>query len=63
MSLTHIDSTNKAAMVDVSAKPETVRRAVAEARITVNEAVAAQFNGSDLISKKVRFFKPPFLPV
>jgi cyclic pyranopterin phosphate synthase len=61
MSLTHIDSTNKAAMVDVSAKPETVRRAVAEARVTVNQAVAAQFNGSDLISKKGPVFQTAIL--
>ena len=48
-------------MVDVSAKPETTRRAVAEARVTVNDAVAAQFNGSDLISKKGPVFQTAIL--
>ena len=61
MSLSHVDSSNKAAMVDVSAKPETVRRAVAEARVTVNDAVAAQFDGSDLISKKGPVFQTAIL--
>lgn len=61
MSLSHVDSSNKAAMVDVSAKPETARRAVAEARVTVNDAVAAQFNGSDLISKKGPVFQTAIL--
>ncbi len=48
-------------MVDVSAKPETIRRAVAEARVTVNAEVAAQFNGTDLISKKGPVFQTAIL--
>lgn len=48
-------------MVDVSAKPETVRRAVAEARVTVNAEVAAQFDGKDLISKKGPVFQTAIL--
>ncbi len=40
--LTHLDDTGAARMVDVSAKPDTRRRAVAEGRITMSaEAVAA----------------------
>jgi cyclic pyranopterin monophosphate synthase len=49
---THINERNQAAMVDISAKQITVRHAIAEARVLVNEAVAAIFNGADLISKK-----------
>jgi cyclic pyranopterin phosphate synthase len=61
MPLSHIDSSNRPAMVDVSAKPETVRRAVAEARVTVNDAVAAQFDGSELVSKKGPVFQTAIL--
>ncbi|MES2981776.1 MAG: cyclic pyranopterin monophosphate synthase MoaC [Verrucomicrobiota bacterium] len=61
MSLSHINSNNQPAMVDVSAKPETVRRAVAEARVTVNAEVAAQFDGKDLISKKGPVFQTAIL--
>lgn len=40
--LTHLDDAGNAAMVDVSAKPATVREAVAEGRITMSaEALAA----------------------
>lgn len=48
-------------MVDVSAKAVTARRAVAEARITVNDAVAAQFNGSEFVSKKGPVFQTAIL--
>lgn len=61
MSLSHVDPNNKAAMVDVSAKPETVRQAVAEARVTLNDAVLAQFDGGDLISKKGPVFQTAIL--
>lgn len=62
MSLSHVDpSNNKAAMVDVSAKPETVRHAVAEARVTLNDAVLAQFDGGDLVSKKGPVFQTAIL--
>lgn len=60
-SLSHINATNQAAMVDVSAKQETVRRALAEARVTVNDAVAAQFDGRELISKKGPVFQTAIL--
>lgn len=61
MSLSHLNDANQAAMVDVSGKAVTARRAVAEARVTVNEAVAAQFNGSELISKKGPVFQTAIL--
>jgi cyclic pyranopterin phosphate synthase len=61
MSLSHINSNNQPAMVDVSAKTETVRRAVAEARVTVNAEVAAQFDGKDLVSKKGPVFQTAIL--
>lgn len=61
MPLSHIDSSNRPAMVDVSAKRETVRRAVAEARVTVNDAVASQFDGSELVSKKGPVFQTAIL--
>lgn len=48
-------------MVDVSAKDITVRIATAEARVTVNEAVAAQFDGSDIASKKGPVFQTAIL--
>lgn len=59
--LSHIDSSNKATMVDVSAKAVTTRIATAEARVTVNQAVAAQFDGSELISKKGPVFQTAIL--
>lgn len=61
MSFTHLDLSNKPNMVDVSEKPETVRIATAEARVTINESVAAQFNGTDLISKKGPIFQTAIL--
>jgi cyclic pyranopterin phosphate synthase len=60
-SLSHLDESNRARMVDVSAKPETVRQAVAEARVRVNEAVAAQFDGCDMVSKKGPVFQTAIL--
>lgn len=60
-SLSHLDESNRARMVDVSAKPETVRHAVAEARVRVNEAVASQFDGSDMVSKKGPVFQTAIL--
>ncbi|MEA3265035.1 MAG: cyclic pyranopterin monophosphate synthase MoaC [Pseudomonadota bacterium] len=45
--LTHLDDAGNAAMVDVSAKPATVREAVAEGRITMSaEALAAIRDGA-----------------
>ena len=47
MSLTHLDDAGNAAMVDVSAKAETLREAVAEGRITMSaEALAAIREGA-----------------
>lgn len=40
-SLTHLDSEGAARMVDVGAKPETARRAVAEARLRMSPSTAA----------------------
>lgn len=48
-------------MVDVSAKNVTSRSAVAEAKVTVNQAVADQFDGSDLVSKKGPVFQTAIL--
>jgi cyclic pyranopterin phosphate synthase len=39
-SLTHVDAQGQAHMVDVSEKAATVRRAVAEGRVRINEALA-----------------------
>lgn len=61
MSLSHIDERNQASMVDVSAKDITVRIATAEARITVNDAVAAQFDGAEFVSKKGPVFQTAIL--
>lgn len=61
MTLSHLNDSNQAAMVDVSGKAITARRAVAEARVTVNDAVAAQFNGTELISKKGPVFQTAIL--
>ena len=61
MSLSHINEQNQAAMVDVSAKEVTVRIATAEARVTVNDAVAAQFVGGDFASKKGPVFQTAIL--
>ena len=61
MSLSHVNSNNQPAMVDVSGKPETARRAVAEGRVTLNDAVIAQFDGKDLISKKGPVFQTAIL--
>lgn len=61
MDLSHIDERNKASMVDVSDKAVTARTATAEAKVTVNDAVAAQFDGSDLVSKKGPVFQTAIL--
>ncbi len=61
MSLSHVNEQNQAAMVDVSAKDVTVRIAIAEARVTVNDAVAAQFDGRDFVSKKGPVFQTAIL--
>jgi cyclic pyranopterin phosphate synthase len=61
MSLSHINESNQAAMVDVSGKAVTARQATAEARITVNDAVAAQFNGTEMVSKKGPVFQTAIL--
>lgn len=39
MSFTHFDENGKAVMVDVTAKKDTVREAVAEGKIVVNREV------------------------
>ena len=39
MGFTHFDENGKAVMVDVTAKPDTVREAVAEGKIVVNDEV------------------------
>lgn len=59
--LSHLNDQNQAAMVDVSAKEITVRIATAEARVTVNAAVAAQFDGRDFASKKGPVFQTAIL--
>ena len=61
MDLSHIDDSNKASMVDVSGKDVTARSATAEARVGVNEAVAAQFDGHELVSKKGPVFQTAIL--
>ena len=61
MELSHIDDHNKASMVDVSGKAITERQATAEALVTVNDAVAAQFDGNDLVSKKGPVFQTAIL--
>jgi cyclic pyranopterin phosphate synthase len=38
--LTHLDGSGRARMVDVGGKPETLRRAVAEASVRISEALA-----------------------
>lgn len=48
-------------MVDVSGKDVTARCATAEARVTVNEQVAAQFDGTEMISKKGPVFQTAIL--
>jgi len=60
-SLSHIDDSNKASMVDISGKDVTARTATAEAKVHVNDAVAAQFDGQDLVSKKGPVFQTAIL--
>lgn len=48
-------------MVDVSAKEVTSRSATAEAKVTVNQVVADQFDGSELVSKKGPVFQTAIL--
>lgn len=45
--LTHLDSEGAARMVDVGAKPETTRRAVAEARVRMSAETAAKIEAGD----------------
>jgi len=61
MPLSHLNPDGKATMVDVSAKPVTVREAIAESIVEVNEAVAAEFDGNDLSSKKGPVFQTAIL--
>lgn len=61
MNFSHIDESNKASMVDVSAKEVTSRSATAEAKVTVNQVVADQFDGSELVSKKGPVFQTAIL--
>lgn len=61
MSLSHVNESNQAAMVDVSEKADTIRIATAEARVTVNDAVASQFDGRDFVSKKGPVFQTAIL--
>ena len=46
--LTHLDETGAARMVDVSAKPETERRAVATGRIAMSRAAAAAIGAGEV---------------
>jgi cyclic pyranopterin phosphate synthase len=46
--LTHLDASGAAQMVDVSAKPDTVREAVAEGVITMAPAVIAAIRAGDI---------------
>ena len=46
--LPHLDSAGHARMVDVGGKPDTVRRAVAEASVSMEPATAAALFGGDL---------------
>jgi cyclic pyranopterin phosphate synthase len=50
--LTHLDTDGRPAMVDVSAKPVTIREAQAECRVRFPPQVAAQLRDSGLRSKK-----------
>ena len=50
--LTHIDSSGRPAMVDVSAKPRSARVAVAETRVALPPAVLDAIDDGDLKSKK-----------
>ncbi|MDA0322441.1 MAG: cyclic pyranopterin monophosphate synthase MoaC [Verrucomicrobia bacterium] len=55
--LSHVNSDNKAGMVDVGDKTVTHRTARAEARVTVPAQVAKMFDGSDIASKKGPVFQ------
>ena len=46
--LTHLDDTGAAHMVDVSAKPDTARRAVARGRIAMSPEAAAAIRGGNV---------------
>lgn len=50
--LTHLDPDGRPAMVDVSAKPNSVREALAECRVRFPTAVAAQLHANGLKSAK-----------
>jgi cyclic pyranopterin phosphate synthase len=50
--LTHLDPDGRPAMVDVSAKPVSVREALAECRVRFPPAVAAQLHANGLRSAK-----------
>lgn len=50
--LTHIDSKGRPAMVNISIKKTTARRATAIAILRVNSAIARQFDGRDIATKK-----------
>ncbi len=53
----HISSSGQPQMVSVSGKTATLRVARAEARIWLGPAIAANFNGTDLVSRKGPVFQ------
>jgi len=53
----HINAQNQPKMVDVSTKIVTKRTATAQAIITLNNDIMAQFNGDDVHSKKGPVFQ------
>lgn len=55
--LSHVNAAAQPAMVDVSAKPVTRRTARAEALVVLPAAVAALFDGRDLVSPKGAVFQ------
>lgn len=54
---THLDAGGQPQMVDVGAKAETVREAVAESRVYLPQVILQQFNGQELVTKKGAVFQ------
>lgn len=54
---THLDAGGQPQMVDVGAKAETLRTAVAESRVHLPPVILQQFTGQDLVTKKGSVFQ------
>jgi cyclic pyranopterin monophosphate synthase len=61
MDFSHLDAEGRPAMVDIGAKPETSRRAVARATVDLPDSVLAAAAGQDILTPKGSVFQTAIL--